>query len=622
MKIRLSRVLFAAALTASGLLSIPVFSAASASTTSASTGYDVSFPQCGRVLPSGAGFGIVGVNDGHPFSTNPCLANELRWAGSTLGGAPSFYLNTGSPGPAYSSSWPKSQQSPSVCSGDNSTACSYDFGWNAARVSFANAVNAETTNGSTSPSATAKSAHWWLDVETGNTWETIEPLYGRTASSQANDQAEIKGSLAYLNQIGVTFVGIYSNNQQWNVITGGTGSTFAAVQVWMPGYANLTAAEAACDLPSFTGGRVAMIQYPSTGLDGDYLCGLTSTPAAAATTVTGSLTFSDQLMVSGNAGTVTYVQTSGTPNLVVSPTGLVSTGATLAPGIYSAKGTSSDPYGDTGTFAFTLTVGLISQGSPTSASVKTSGSSSFSDQLVASGNNGTVTYVQTAGSPNLAVSPAGLVTTNGVQAAGSYTAKGTTSDANGDSGTFAFTLVVGAITQNAPTAFGVDASASLAFTHQIAVSRNNGVVTYVQLNGSPNLLVSTTGLVTTSGALAAGTYVARGTTSDAVGDHGTFVVMLKVAVPGVLAPITAPVAMNVRGHAVAGRTVVMTVVGSGFYGRPLVTSHAGTFAQVVRDSGTSLVLRVTVLKGSRNGVFTFTVFMSNGTSCKVRYNQH
>src|SRR5674476_18408 len=108
------------------------------------------------------------------------------------------------------------------------------------------------------------------------------------------------------NQIGITFVGIYSNNQQWNVITGGTGTTFAAVQVWMPGYANLTAAEAACDLASFTGGRVAMIQYPSTGLDGDYVCGLTSTPAAAASSVTGSLTFSDQLVVSGNVGAVAY----------------------------------------------------------------------------------------------------------------------------------------------------------------------------------------------------------------------------------------------------------------------------------------------------------------------------
>lgn len=618
---RLSKGLFAAALTVSGLMSMPAIAAASAPTTSASTGYDVSFPQCGRVLPTSAGFGIVGVNNGHPFSTNPCLASELRWAGSTLSGAPAFYLNTGSPGPAYSSSWPTSQQSPLVCHGANSTACSYDFGWNAARISFANAVNAETTNGSTSPSAAAKSAHWWLDVETGNTWETIESLYGRTASSQAIDQAEIQGSLAYFAKIGVSFVGIYSNIPQWNVITGGTGSTFSAVQAWMPGFANLTAAEAACNLPSFTGGRVAMIQYPSNGLDGDYVCGLASAPAAATTTVTGSLTYSDQLVVSGNVGAVTYVQTSATPSLVVSATGLVTTGGTLAPGIYSAKGTTTDPYGDTGTFVFTLTVGLITQSEPTSASVKTTGSSSFSDQIVASGNNGTVTFVQTGGSPNLVVSPAGLVTTNGAQVAGTYVAKGTTSDPNGDSGTFVFTLVVGMITQNAPTSFAVDASASLGFTHQIAVSRNNGVVTYVQTSGTPNLIVSPTGLVTSSGALTAGTYVARGTTSDVAGDHGTFVIMLNVEAPGVLPPSNAPQATKVRGHAVAGRTAVLTIMGTGFYGRPLVTSHAGTVAEVVRDNGTSLVTRVTVERRSRSGIFIFTVMMSNGTWCKVRYNQ-
>jgi len=618
---RLSKGLFAAALTASGLMSMPAVGAASAPSTSASTGYDVSFPQCGRVLPTSAGFGIVGVNNGHPFSTNPCLASELRWAGSTLSGAPAFYLNTGSPGPAYSSSWPTSQQSPLVCDGANSTACSYDFGWNAARVSFANAVNAETTNGSTSPTATAKSAHWWLDVETGNTWETIEPLYGRTASSQAIDQAEIKGSLAYFANNGVAFVGIYSNIPQWNVITGGTGSTLSAVQAWMPGFANLTDAEAACGLPSFTGGRVAMIQYPSNGLDGDYVCGLASAPAAATTTATGSLTYSDQLVVSGNVGAVAYVQTSGTPSLVVSATGLVTTSGTLAPGIYSAKGTTTDPYGDTGTFVFTLTVGLITQAEPTSASVKTTGSSNFSDQIVVSGNDGTVAFVQTTGAPNLVVSPAGLVTTNGVQVAGTYVAKGTTSDPNGNSGTFVFTLVVGMITQNAPTSFAVDTSASLGFTHQIAVSRNNGVVTYVQTSGTPNLLVSATGLVTSSGPLTAGTYVARGSTSDAAGDRGTFVIVLNVATPGVLAPIIAPQATNVRGHAVTGRTAVLTILGTGFYGRPLVTSHAGTVAEVVRDIGTSLVVRVTVKRGSRRGIFTFTVMMSNGTWCKVRYNQ-
>jgi hypothetical protein len=312
----------------------------------------------------------------------------------------------------------------------------------------------------------------------------------------------------------------------------------------------------------------------------------------------------------------------GTPSLLVSTTGLVTTSGALAPGIYSAKGTTSDAYGDVGTFAFSLTVGLITQSEPTTAFVKSSGSSGYSNQLIVSGNNGVVSFLQTVGAANLTVSPTGVVTTSGPQPAGTYVASGTTTDPNGDSGTFVFTLVVGLITQKNPTSFAVDVSKAAGFTSQLAVSRNNGAVTYVQTRGSPNLLVSTTGLVTAQPTIGVGTYVARGTTSDTTGDNGTFVLTLKVTASGVLPPAAAPLATSVRGHAVAGRTVVLTIAGAGFYGRPLVTSHAGTVAQVVRDTGTSLVLRVTVQRKSRNGIFTFTVMLANGTWCKVRYNQH
>jgi len=618
---QLTKGLFAAVLVASGLLGATAFAAGATTPVSALTGYDVSYPQCGATLPTSTGLGIVGVNDGHPFSANPCLSGELRWAETTVSGAPAFYMNTGNPGPSYSSNWPTNQQSPRVCHGANSPACSYDFGWNTARISFTNAVNAETADGSLSAASSARVAHWWLDVETGNTWETLEPGYGKTATSKANDQQMLEGSIASLTNIGVTSIGAYSTPSQWHTITGGTDSTFPAVPVWVPGYATLSSAQVACTSPSFTGGRVAMIQYPSNGLDGDYVCGLLSSPAAASVAAAGSSTFTDQLVVSGNDGAVTYVQTTGAPALTVSSTGLVATSGALAAGSYTATGTTSDTNGDNGTFVFTLTVGTIEQASPVSSSVKAPNSSTFTDQLVVSGNDGAVTYVQTTGAPALTVSASGLVTTSGALAVGSYTASGTTSDPNGDIGTFAFALVVGAITQNAPTSNSVVTTALSAFTDQLSVSHNDGAVTFAQTSGTANLTVSASGLVTPGATLAFGTYVARGSTSDTHGDAGTFTYRLQVTHPAPPPSFAAPGPIHVAGYAVAGRSVTLSVVGAGFYGRPSVASHRGTTALVTRDSGTLLSLRVTVKPGSPNGVFTFTITLANGQSRRVKYNQ-
>lgn len=71
----------------------------------------------------------------------------------------------------------------------------------------------------------------------------------------------------------------------------------------------------------------------------------------------------------------------------------------------------------------------------------------------------------------------------------------------------------------------------------------------------------------------------------------------------------------------AGKTVVVTIVGSGFYGRPIVTSHAGTTALVTRDTGTLLSVRVSVKRGSRNGTFTFSLTFAKGESVHVKYVQ-
>lgn len=607
-----------------------------------SYGYDISFPQCGGNLPTGVGFGIVGVNYGHPFSTNPCLTTELKWGQSTLSGQTNFYTNTDNPGPANNAHWPNNQQTPEVCFGANTAVCAYDYGWNAAQQSFASAVAAETASGSTSATSAATSAHWWLDVETGNAWQSIETAYGPSATSFANDQAEIQGELAYFSSVGVAWVGIYATGQQWRTIMGpNTGNTFVSVPAWMPGYATIAAAQAACVGPSFIGGRVAMIQYPLNGLDGDYACGLLSTPTTATVSVAASTTFSNQLSVFADPVPVSYVQTAGSPSLLVSPTGLVTTSGALPAGTYVASGTTSDSMGNTGTFGFTLVVGVITQNAPTAASVSIASSASYAGQLVVSGSNGSTTFTKTGGSPSLLVSPTGLVTTIGTLAAGTYTLSGTTLDTSGDNGTFTFTLSVGGILQSGAMFATLTSDQTSTFSHQLVVTGASGAVTFVQSVGTPSLLVSPTGLITTNGALPAGSYVVRGTTSDVAGDRGKFFFNLRVSasttttttttttvpVTGTTTttttvPVVAlPVAYRVVGHAVTGATVPLTITGLGFYGRPRVTSHPGTTAVVTKDTGNALVLKVTVKPRSRSGVFTFTISLSNGTFCKVRYVQ-
>lgn len=264
------------------LLSVAVSPAAYArSKPHSANGYDVSYPQCGKTLPA-ATFGIVGVNDGIVFSANPCLGtgdgpSELAWAQAAANHAPAFYANTGDPGPAYSSHWPNGQVSPQACdpAANNSTSCSYDYGWNAAQDSFGQAVTAEQqVNGSTADVATAAAAQapWWLDVETANSWETLESAYGQTSEAKANDIAALDGAVAYLQSVGVASVGFYSTSYQWTQITGGTGTHYATLPDWVAGFRNLSAARSGCTAAGFAGGPVRLTQYPANGLDADYPC--------------------------------------------------------------------------------------------------------------------------------------------------------------------------------------------------------------------------------------------------------------------------------------------------------------------------------------------------------------
>jgi major membrane immunogen (membrane-anchored lipoprotein) len=361
------------------------------------------------------------------------------------------------------------------------------------------------------------------------------------------------------------------------------------------------------------------------GLDGDYACGLISTPGAASISVAASATYTQQLTVSGATSPVTYVQTTGSPTLVISSTGLLTTSGALTPGTYSATGSTSDTKGDIGLFSFILSVGTITQVAPTTITLKTTQTPVYSIQLVAAGNTGAVVFTQSAGAPSLLVSSTGMLTTSGALPFGTYTASGTTSDPSGDVGVFTFTMTVGPITQNSPTTASVVTTSTSTLSDQLSVSHNTGPVTFTQVTGSPNLVVSSAGVVSSNGAtLVPGTYKAAGTTSDGYGDQGTFVFTLTVTAATPVVPVAppGPVAQYVVGHVVAGKTVILQIIGTGFYGRPTVTSHHGTTAQVLSDSGTALAVRVSVKPRSRNGIFTFTITLLNGKTTTVKYNQH
>jgi hypothetical protein len=244
----------------------PVVSAASPAAKSSTNGYDISWPQCGGSYPAHPAFGIVGVNAGIVFSANPCLQSELAWAGGATG---QLYANTGNPGPALSTHWPDGQAYPEACNLSQSTllsdrdtgACAYDYGYNAAANSYNDAVLAFAKLGV--GSATPAGSTWWFDVETSNSWRTDVTL----------NVADLQGADFYLSSVGIagTRIGFYSTQYQWNQITGGT-TAFAGSPSWVAGARTARQAASNCAGIGFTGGGVALAQYPSGGFDADLRC--------------------------------------------------------------------------------------------------------------------------------------------------------------------------------------------------------------------------------------------------------------------------------------------------------------------------------------------------------------
>ncbi len=201
-------------------------------------GTDVSWPNCSASNPKSK-FGIVGVTGGTVYSQNSCLGKEASWYSN-----PSLYANTG----WYDQSSHVNPNFPRVCVSGDQNCLAYNYGYNAGLDAL-----------SYSASAGVSSKTWWLDVESGNTWN----------ADTAQNQNSLQGERDALVDSGATTVGVYSTTAQWDGITG----------TWKNGWPNWGAttwrtakqAKTYCTGHEFTGGPTYLIQFAGA-IDQDYAC--------------------------------------------------------------------------------------------------------------------------------------------------------------------------------------------------------------------------------------------------------------------------------------------------------------------------------------------------------------
>ncbi len=237
-------------------------------------GYDISYPQCGKRLPTDHYFGIVGVNGGTAATYNSCLTEQLVWAKGAKAGSNQpkvqVYVNTANPAQdtAYNwNNWPTSGNTPyGTCAGvkTNDVACSWQYGWNRSAETEAHfASKAQAAGISTNTSDYT----WWLDVEIMNSWQT--------GSGLAKNQASLEGFAAYYQSKNAK-VGLYSTDVQWKQIVGATtisSGNLTALPNWRPSGASLANAKDNCDVaPLTTGGFISLTQYVQKNLDYNHSC--------------------------------------------------------------------------------------------------------------------------------------------------------------------------------------------------------------------------------------------------------------------------------------------------------------------------------------------------------------
>ena len=271
MRTRLRSVLVVALAVAAAVLAVPGTASAAPTT----VGYDVSYPQCGKSLPSDRAFAVVGVNGGLSTKANPCLSTQLAWASKSSGAVPAqpraqVYLNTANPGEVRSqvTTWPKTgthavrhvrrQQLRGLL-------LPVRLGAGEQQRRLLLRARRAGRPGGDRPRRLHLVARRRDD-------EHLAVRLGRGAGAQPRDA---RGHDRLPRRRAAATVGLYSTNYQWGQIVGTVPatSTLAGRPSWLAGATSLSGAKANCSKPALVpGGRVTLTQYVQSGWDRNNSC--------------------------------------------------------------------------------------------------------------------------------------------------------------------------------------------------------------------------------------------------------------------------------------------------------------------------------------------------------------
>ncbi|NVM94135.1 hypothetical protein [Arthrobacter wenxiniae] len=233
-------------------------------------GNDISWPQCPAAAggyglplpPESAGFAVIGLSNGLPFTANPCLAWQLTRATNTNLLAHAYAMAAFPTAAQLRSHGADGPWSPATRDGRLSNA-----GFAEAADAVAGMARAGFLPGVV-----------WIDVEP----HRPQPWPATTAARQRENRLVLGGLMRGLHDAGLAY-GLYSFASAWAGITGSW--KLPGVPVWATAGQDTPArARAMCTKPSFSGGHVYLAQWYDDVRDYDVTCGtyaFTPLPLAA-----------------------------------------------------------------------------------------------------------------------------------------------------------------------------------------------------------------------------------------------------------------------------------------------------------------------------------------------------